>query len=94
MKIYTYKMQWLFSTTGNLGTPTTTLRRELYTIIRILGARSLSEIVFRDEDLNVVHSYSSMVMHANKEADKQAIQYIRKYLKANLNIHSVELLRR
>jgi hypothetical protein len=94
MKSYSYKIQWLFSVTDNFVTPKTTLRRELYSVIKILGARSLDRIIFRDSDLKIVHYYNSMQQYSSGEADKQTIQYIRKYLKANPEIKTVELLRK
>ena len=94
MKSYNYKIQWLFQITGNFVTPKTQSRRELYTVIRSLGAKSLDKICFRDEDLKVIHTYSNMNMYSYNIASEEAIKYIKKQLKTNDKIYSVELLRK
>ena len=93
MKIYTYKIQWLFSVTNNFATPKNQLMKELYTVIRSLGARSLTVINFRDKDLEIIGNYTSMVMYGSNTSSSEAIKYIKKTLKNNDKIVYVELVR-
>lgn len=93
MKIYKYKIQWLFSVSDNFATNKSQLRKELYTVIRSLGARSLTDINFRDEELNIIGNYTSMVMYGSNSSSSEAIKYIKKKLKDNSDIEYVELLR-
>lgn len=94
MKNYIYKIQWLFMVTESYFTSKTQLRRELYTVIRSLGARSLDKIYFRDSDLNIVDTYTSMQNYGFGTANFETIKYIKKQLKNNDKIYSIELLRR
>ncbi len=94
MRSYTYKIQWLFNISANFITSHTQLKRDLYSVIRILGAKSFTKICFRDSDLKIVHTYSSMNMYSTEQATKETIKYIKKYIKNNTNVYSVELYRR
>ena len=94
MKTYIYKIQWLFSVSNNFATNKSQLRKELYTVIRSIGARSLTVINFRDKDLNIIGNYTSMVMYGSNTSSSEAIKYIKKTLKNNVNIEYVELLRK
>lgn len=93
MKQYIYKIQWLFSVSNNFATNKSQLRKELYTVIRSLGARSLTVINFRDKDLNIIGNYTSMVMYGSNTSSNEAIKYIKKTLKKDTTIEYVELVR-
>ena len=94
MRSYNYKMQWLFPITSSFVTPKEQLRKELFTTIKILGAKSLTKICFRDQNLKIIGTYSNMNMYSFEQATKEAIKYIKKQLRKDENIYSVELLRR
>ena len=76
MKQYIYKIQWLFSVSNNFATNKSQLRKELYTVIRSLGARSLTVINFRDKDLNIIGNYTSMVMYGSNTSSKRRFAYL------------------
>ena len=78
----------------NFVTPKSELLKHLYTVIRTIGAQSLDKICFRDIDLKIIHTYSSMNTHPYNIASKEAIKYIKKQLKKDDKIYSIELLRR
>tara|TARA_R110002012_G_scaffold319733_1_gene541172 strand:+ start:65 stop:349 length:285 start_codon:yes stop_codon:yes gene_type:complete len=92
MKIYQYKIQWLFSVQGSFNETKVQQRKNLYSIIRGLGARSLTGITFYDNDMNIVDTYSNMVSFGYPQANVKTVDYIKKALK-NDKIQSVELLK-
>ena len=96
MRQYNYKIQWLFFVGNSFiswNQQKTQNRRHLYSVIRALGAKSLTKIVFRDENLKILDTYSSMIQYCNAGATIEAIKYIKKQLKKNDKIYSVELVR-
>lgn len=94
MRQYQYKIQWLFNVRGNFITPDSQLRKELYQAIKILGAKSLDKILFRNENLDIIDTYSSMHSYSFEQGTKKALKYIKKQIRVNKEIHSVELLRK
>lgn len=94
MKAYQYKLQWLFPVRGGFTSTTKQNQKELYSLIKILGARSLTSIVFRNSDLKTLHNYYGMVQYSSEEADKKTIAYIKNALKENSEIMYIELFRR
>lgn len=86
MKTYQYKLQWIFSTV--------TENRDLYSVIKILGARSLTKIVFRDSNLNIISEWDSMVQYPSEIADNMTISQIKLFKKKNPETKFVELLRK
>ena len=94
MKQYVYKIQWVFSITNDFVIPKNQLRKNLYNVIRAIGAKSLTTINFLDKNYNKVDSYSNMIMYGFNLADDEAIKYIKKVLKKNKEITMVELLRK
>ena len=94
MKSYNYKIQWVFNVNGNFITPINQLRKELYSVIRALGAKSLTVINFLDADFKKVDSYTSMVQYPYNLANEETIKFIKKKLKNNPNIMQIELLRK
>lgn len=93
MKQYQYKIQWLFPVISGFVTQKEDLLKELFSVIKILGARSLSQVVFRDIDMKIVSNYTNMVCYPSGVASIETIKYIKKELKKNENIMYVELLR-
>jgi hypothetical protein len=93
MKNYNYKIQWLFNVTSNFVTPKEKLIKDLYSLIKILGAKSFDKILFRDKDLKIIETYSSMNQYSYEQASTEAIAHIKKQLKTNDKIYLVELLK-
>lgn len=86
MKIYQYKIQWIFSIV--------TEKKDLYSIIKILGARSLTKIVFRDSNLDIISEWSKMVEYSEKDSINMTISHIKFISKKNPEIKFIELLRK
>lgn len=86
MKIYQYKLQWIFSIV--------TENKDLYSIIKILGARSLTKIVFRDSNLDIISEWSKMVQYSEKDSTNMTISHIKFISKKNPEIKFIELLRK
>jgi len=82
MKVYQYKMQWLFT------------KKEAVQALKLFGARSLTKICIRDIDLKVIATYSDMVQYPEQTAVIKTKQWIDKQYKDNrhLLLH-VEFLR-
>lgn len=94
MKSYVYKIQWLFPVNGNFVTSTPQLRKELYSVIKAVGAKSLTFIMLRDNELNIITTYSDMVKYPYNTASNELIKYIKKQLKKNDKIYHIELVRK
>lgn len=94
MKTYNYKIQWIFNVQSGFIAPKEQLRKELYSVIRALGAKSLTVINFLDANFKSIDNYSNMVMYPYGTANRETIKYIKKVLSKNDNIAMVELLRR
>lgn len=94
MKTYTYKIQWLFSVSSGFAITKAQLRKELYQVIRAIGAKSLTAIYGRDKDLIIVWQYTGMVGYSYDTASKETIKRIKKILREDDRINSIELLRR
>lgn len=87
MKRYQYKIQWLFGT-DKLGI------KNLKTMLDIIGVKSLDKICLRDFDYKIVDTYTSFVMYPDGVAESETMKYIRKEIKKNPKINSIELLRK
>jgi len=94
MKRFNYKVQWLFNVRNGFVTPENQLKKELFQVIKIFGAKSLDKIVFRDSDLNIIGEYREFIMYDSGNANFQTIKAIKKELKNNSKITCVELLRK
>jgi hypothetical protein len=94
MKTYQYKIQWLFPIVSGFLTSEKDLKKELFSVIKILGARSLDKIIFRDKDLKILDYYNGYIQFPYGSAEVEAIKYIKKALKENDKIYYVELLRK
>ena len=94
MKSYQYKIQWLFNVQSGFVTSKEQLRKDLFTIIKVLGVRSLDRIIFRDKDLGIIDYYNSFIQYPNGVAEMETIKYIKKELKKNDKIYCIELLRK
>jgi hypothetical protein len=86
MKLYTYKIQWLFN--NNSGDV-----KNCINVIKAIGSKSLTVINFLDENYKRVDNYSGMISYPSGAADVVTIKYIKKICK-NEKIRSIELLRR
>jgi hypothetical protein len=93
MKNYQYKIQWLFNVSNSFITPKEQLRKDFFNVLKIIGAKSLTKICFRDREMKIIDTYSSMNQYSYEVATKEAIKYVKKQLKENENIFSIELLR-
>ena len=82
MKIYKYKIQWLFDKTNAIKA------------IKLIGVRNLDRVLIRDRDLNIIDEYSGFIMHPFGVAENETCKYIRKIFRTNSSANSVELLRR
>jgi len=94
MKRYVYKIQWLFPIKGGFSVTERKNKNDLFSTIKILGARSLTTVNFLDRDYKKVANYNSMVQYCQTEANKKTILAIKQELKNNDNILFVELLRK
>lgn len=94
MKNYVYKIQWLFPVNGNFVTKTLELRNQLYSVIKIIGVKSLTEIIFRDKELKPIETYTRFISYPNGVAEHETIKHIKNVIKKNDNVFYVELFRR
>ena len=88
MKNYSYTIKWLFNIRNENE------RKNLFDIIKILGAKSLDSISFRDIDLNIIERYNDFIMFSNRDANTATIKCIRKKLKTDSKIFYIEILRK
>ena len=86
MKTYVLKMQWLFNANAED-------LKNCFSVIKAIGARSLTEVTFRDSNLNIIGSYSSMRQYLSSEGTKRTIKAIKNAVKADKNICAIELYR-
>ena len=86
MRLYQYKIQWLFSVEKEA--------KEMNTVLKIIGARSLSKIVFRDQDLKIIREYTTMFSYHSITATREAIKDIKYFIKRDPTIKFVEFFKR
>lgn len=85
MKVYQYKIQWLFN-------PETEMK-DFSSIVKILGANNLDKILFRDRELKVIAKYTSMRNYTIATSSDETILAVKHYLKKNENVRWVEILK-
>lgn len=93
MKIYNYKIQWLFSVKESFNEDKKTQLKNLFSVIKGIGSRSLTCVQFRDEEFKIIDTYTNMFSYSYPVSDKKTISYIRKALKKFQNISYIELIR-
>lgn len=85
MKVYHYKIQWLFN-------PETEIK-DFNSIIKILGANNLDMILFRDRELKVIAKYTSMKKYSIETASQKIIEAVTYFLKKNKNVQWIEIVK-
>lgn len=93
MKMYVYKIQWLFPVIGDFVTPKEKRINELFAVIKAIGARSLTVVNFMDRDMKVIQNYTDMVMFPSETSTRNTILSIKNEIEKNDEIIYVELLR-
>lgn len=97
MKIgYNYKLQWIFEIKENFFETELSLRKKLYSFIRIIRGESITAIYFRDCNSNIInkHTLKNPAVFGEEFATKKLIAYITKTLKKDSRIYTVELIRK
>ena len=93
-KIYTYKIQWLFKVASTWDKTKEENLKDVFNLVKILGARSFTEINFLNSDLEKVVSYNRMHQYPPSESDKITIKDMKQILKINPDVVHVEILRK
>ncbi len=90
---YVYKIQWLFDVRGNFIETKEKQQKRLFNTIKCLGSRSLTKIIFLDNNYKRIETYYDMVSFPLETSDKETIKYIKKMLKTNTNVKYIEFIR-
>jgi hypothetical protein len=91
---YKYKIQWLFAVAPDLFEKHKQEIKNLYAVIRALGANSFDRINLKDSEGKVIGWYKDETISVNqKKLDAKAIRCLTRELKKNTNIYYVELIR-
>jgi hypothetical protein len=92
---YSYKVQWLFAVAPDLFEKHKQEIKDLFSVIRALGANSFDRINLKNSEGKVIGWYSdNRIMLDHKKMNTKAINYIRYQLKKSNNIYYVELIRK
>lgn len=92
---YNYKIQWLFAVAPDLFNKHIQERKDLFAVIRALGANSFDVIRLKDSEGKVIGRYSDPRLGWDqKKIDDKAIRYLTYQFKKNTNIYFVELIRK
>ena len=94
MKKFNYSIQWLFYVAPNFITPVDKLKRNFFSVLKILGPKSLDKIIFRDENLKIIVKYTKMNTYSDGEVLTYCMRDIRKILKKDNRIYSIELFKK
>jgi hypothetical protein len=94
MKSYNYKMQWLFSINGNSLQTKKEGRSNILKFIDIVSAKSFTVIYFRDSELNIVDSYTNMVMYNTEKEANSKLKSLVKSIFEKGDIQYIEFLRK
>jgi hypothetical protein len=91
---YNYKIQWLFAVAPDLFEKNKQEIKDLFSVIRALGANSFDKINFKDSEGKVlfVLAYKVIVLD-QKKLDDKVVRHVKEKLN-NTNIYYVELIRK
>ena len=92
---YNYKIQWLFGVAPDLFKNHKQETKDLFAVIRALGANSFDRINLKDFEGKIIGWYTdNRIVLDHKKMNRKAINYITYQLKKNTNIYYVELIRK
>lgn len=77
MKIYRFKIQWIFNICFNQEI------KDMFTMLKIIDPRNLTRISFLDNDFKSVENYTDMVMHSSENAYSAFRKYWNKLKKTD-----------
>jgi len=90
---YKYKIQWIFPVAKDLFGGDINYKKDLYSVVRALGAASFDTINFKDSEGNIVVAHQNKMLFPVEKANNKSIRFIKKQL-LNPNIYYVELIRK
>ena len=92
---FNYKIQWLFAVAPDLFEKHKQERKDLFAVIRALGANSFDAIKLKDSEDKVIGLYKDDTIGIDQEKiNNKAINYLRYQFKKNSNIYYVELIKK
>jgi len=92
---YSYKIQWLFAVAPDLFEKHKQERKDLFAVIRALGANSFDRINLKDSEGKIIGWYTdNRIVIDHEKMNLKAINYIKYKLKKSNNIYYVELIRK
>ena len=68
--------------------------RRIYSLVRLLGAKNITVIVFRNSKMIPISKYRSMNSFSDDDADEETVKALKFYLKKNPEIEFVELYKK
>ena len=90
---YRYKIQWIFPVAKDLFGGHIDYKKDLFSVVRGLGASSFDAINFKDSEGKIVTTHKNTMLFPVKKANDKSIRFIKKQL-LNPNIYYVELIRK
>jgi glycine cleavage system pyridoxal-binding protein P len=82
---YTYKIQWLIEAINF---------KDIKTILKIIGVKSLDKICLRDYNLKVIEDYNKFLQFPIGLDLDTTLKDLKKIIKKNKDIYYIELLRK
>ena len=91
---YNYKIQWLFAVAPDLFKKNKQEIKDLFSVIRALGANSFDKINLKDSEGKVLFALTCKVIVLDqKKLNDKVVRHVKEKLK-NTNIYYVELIRK
>lgn len=90
---YNFKIKWLFPVSDQLFKNKKAYTKELYSVVRALGASSLDCIKLLDSDGKLIDKHVNKIIMPFDKSNEKTIRYLKKKLK-NPNVYYVELIRK
>lgn len=90
---YKYKIEWIFPVAKDLFGEHINYTKNLYSVIKALGACSFDAINFKDSEGKIVTTHKNTMLFPVKKANDKSVRFIKKQL-LNPNIYYVELIRK
>lgn len=92
---FKYKIKWLFGVAPDIFESYKQERKDLFAVIRALGANSFDKIALKDCEGKVIFTLSDpTLMGDHKKINDRMIRKIKIALVKNSNIYYVELIRK
>lgn len=95
VRSYNYKIQWLFGVAPDLFENYKQERKDLFAVIRALGANSFDKINLKDSEGRVIGTYKDERFGIDqKKIDNKAVNFLKYQFNKSNNIYYVELIRK